>query len=223
MFCRHPRLNTLRTDLFSDLASFRALESRIALLDEELQRGDALEVFVEAYLQTHPLFQVKDLWLVGQIPGDVRKTLNLPRDQKGIDGVFRTRSGSLVPYQVKFRIARPRVNVREVSTFLGLTERATDRMLISNSDRYAGDIENRDHLRILTGTYFDSLTRDELAAIAEWLKGRPVRPTPAKPRPHQQAAIKDITAAFVEEDRATAVMACGTGKTLVGLRVAEAM
>ncbi len=223
MFCRHPRLNTLPTDLFSELASFRALESRIALLDEELQRGDALEVFVEAYLQTHPLFQVKDLWLVGQIPGEVRKTLNLPRDQKGIDGVFRTRSGTLVPYQVKFRIARPQVTVREVSTFLGLTERAKDRMLISNSDRYAGDIENRDHLRILTGTYFDSLTRDELAAIADWLKGRPVRPAPAVPRPHQQAAIADIVAALATEDRATAVMACGTGKTLVGLRVAEAM
>ena len=223
MFCRHPRLSTLPGDLFLGLSSFRELERRIAFLPEELQRGDALEVFVEAYLQTHPLFQVKDLWLVGQIPGEVRKTLNLPRDQKGIDGVFRTRSGSLVPYQVKFRIARPQITVREVSTFLGLTERAKDRMLISNSDRYAGDIENRDHLRILTGTYFDSLTRDELAAIAEWLKGRPTRPTPATPRPHQQTAINDITEALAAEDRATAVMACGTGKTLVGLRVAEAM
>ena len=223
MFCRHPRLSTLPRDLFKGLASFRELESRIAALSEELHRGDALEVFVEAYLQTHPLFQVKDLWLVGQIPPDVRKSLNLPRDHKGIDGVFRTRSGTLVPYQVKFRIARPQVSVREVSTFLGLTERATDRMLISNSDRYAGDIENRDRLRILTGTYFDSLSRDELAAIAAWLKGRPTRPTPATPRPHQQIAIKDITAVLSSEDRATAVMACGTGKTLVGLRVAEAI
>jgi superfamily II DNA or RNA helicase len=223
MFCRHPRLSTLPCDLFKGLASFRELENRIATLPEELHRGDALEVFVEAYLQTHPLFQVEDLWLVGQIPADVRKSLNLPRDHKGIDGVFRTRYGNLVPYQVKFRIARPQVTVREVSTFLGLTERATDRMLISNSDRYAGDVENRDHLRILTGTYFDSLSRDELAAIAEWLKGRPTRPAPATPRPHQQIAINDIIAVLSSDDRATAVMACGTGKTLVGLRVAEAI
>lgn len=122
MLCRHPRLSTLPRDLFKGLACFRELESRIAALPEELHRGDALEVFVEAYLQTHPLFQVKDLWLVGQIPGDVRKSLNLPRDHKGIDGVFRTRSGTLVPYQVKFRIAHPHVTVREVATFLGLTE-----------------------------------------------------------------------------------------------------
>ena len=134
--------------------------------------------------------------------------------------MFRTRSGELVPYQVKFRIARPQVTVREVSTFLGLTERAKDRMLISNSDRYASDIENRDYLRILTGTYFDSLTRVELAAIADWLKGRPARPAPATPLAHQRRAIKDITTALATEDRTTAVMACGTGKTLVGLRVA---
>ena len=222
-YSRHPRLSTLPRELFRGLASFRELESRIATLPEELQRGDALEVFVEAYLRTHPLFQVKDLWLVGQVPREVRKSLNLPSGQKSIDGVFRTRSGELVPYQVKFRIARPQVTVREVSTFLGLTERAKDRMLISNSDRYAGDIENRDHLRILTGTYFDSLTRDELAAIDVWIKGRPARPEPATPRPHQHKAIKNITTALATEDRTTAVMACGTGKTLVGLRVAEAM
>lgn len=223
MFCRHPRLSTLPAELFEGLASFRDLEARIAPLPEELQRGDALEVFVEAYLQTQPLFQVQDLWLVGQIPKVVRKALNLPNDHKSIDGVFRTRSGTLVPYQVKFRIGRPQVGVREVSTFLGLTERAKDRLLISNSDRYAGDIENRDHLRILTGTYFDSLSGDELNAIAAWLKGRPARPAPAVPRPHQRAAIADITACLSTEDRATAVMACGTGKTLVGLRVAEAI
>jgi len=223
LFCQHPRLSTLPLDLFQGVTSFREMEERIATLPEELGRGDALEVFVEAYLQTHPLFQVKDLWLVGQVPAEVRRLLNLPRDQKGIDGVFRTRSGELVPYQVKFRMGRPSVTVREVATFLGLTERANDRMLISNSDRYAGDIENRDHLRILTGTYFDSLTRDELAAISGWLKGRPARPGRATPRPHQHRAIKDITTALAAEDRTTAVMACGTGKTLVGLRVAEAM
>lgn len=223
MFCRHPRLLTLPRDLFEGLATFRELERRIVALPEELQRGDALEVLVEAYLQTHPLFQVDQLWLVGQVPREVRKSLNLPSGQKSIDGVFKTRSGELVPYQVKFRTGRPQVTVREVSTFLGLTERAKDRMLISNSDRYASDIENRDHLRILTGTYFDSLTRDELAAITCWLKGRPARPAPTTPLAHQRRAIKDITAALTAENRATAVMACGTGKTLVGLRVAESM
>lgn len=41
------------------------------------------------------------------------------------------------------------------------------------------------------------------------------------PRPHQQEAINAIEASFVENDRCKAIMACGTGKTLMSLRLTE--
>lgn len=41
------------------------------------------------------------------------------------------------------------------------------------------------------------------------------------PRPHQQDAINQIQACFERHDRAKAIMACGTGKTLTSLRLAE--
>jgi len=104
MSSRHPRVRSLPPILFRGLTSFRDLEARIADLPEELQRGDASEVFVEAYLWLTTVWQVADLWVVGQVPLDVRQALNLPADAKGIDGVFRTRSDVLVPYQVKHRI-----------------------------------------------------------------------------------------------------------------------
>lgn len=40
-------------------------------------------------------------------------------------------------------------------------------------------------------------------------------------RPHQREAIDGIEAAFLEHDRCKAIMACGTGKTLMALRLAE--
>jgi predicted helicase len=43
----------------------------------------------------------------------------------------------------------------------------------------------------------------------------------AEPRPHQVQALADIKATFAEHDRATVVMASGTGKTLVALWAAE--
>ena len=43
------------------------------------------------------------------------------------------------------------------------------------------------------------------------------------PRPHQHNAISDIMAEFSVADRATALMACGTGKTMTGLFVAGEM
>ncbi len=41
------------------------------------------------------------------------------------------------------------------------------------------------------------------------------------PLPHQREAIDSILAAFGEQDRCKAIMACGTGKTLMSLRLTE--
>lgn len=98
MASAHPRAaHFLAEGLFHGLTSFHDFEARIAALPEELTRGDAFEILVEAYLRTTPVWQVADLWLVGQVPRDVRHRLNLPADAKGIDGVFRTRAGAFVP------------------------------------------------------------------------------------------------------------------------------
>ena len=40
-------------------------------------------------------------------------------------------------------------------------------------------------------------------------------------RPHQQLALDDVLAGFEEHDRGKLIMACGTGKTLTALRIAE--
>jgi predicted helicase len=139
MSSRHSRAAALiAAGFYRGLSSFRELEARIAALPEELARGDAFEIFVEGYLWTMRVFQSADLWLVGKVPLDVRRALNLPADAKGIDGVFRTKAGQNVPYQVKFRIGRAMLGVAEVATFLGLTERASDRLLVSNANRCRG-------------------------------------------------------------------------------------
>src|SRR5215470_12079688 len=98
----------IQRGLYDDLHSFAELEQRIGALGAENSKvvGDAFEVFVEAYLATHPKLQAEAVWLVGQVPLDIRRQLNLPSDAKGIDGVFITRTGVLVPYQVKFRSER---------------------------------------------------------------------------------------------------------------------
>jgi superfamily II DNA or RNA helicase len=218
----HPRFRTLPGDLFRSLSSFADLELRITALPEELMRGDALEVFVEGYLRTSTIWQVTELALVGQVPGDWLRELNLSNNPTGIDGVFRSKDGGLVPYQVKFRTGRPQVGVAEVSTFLGLTERGVRRVLIANSSRYATDIECRDRLRIVRGSDLDAITQDELHDISHWIYGQPVRPSRHSPRPHQANALADINAALASNNRATCVMACATGKTLVALWAAEA-
>ncbi len=46
---------------------------------------------------------------------------------------------------------------------------------------------------------------------------------PRKPRHDQQKAIADVVRGFRSNDRGQLIRACGTGKSLIGLRVSEAM
>jgi superfamily II DNA or RNA helicase len=211
--------------LYDDLHSFAQLEQRISALGAENSKvvGDALEVFVEGYLATHQKLQADVVWLVGQLPLDVRQKLNLPNDAKGIDGVFRTRTGTLVPYQVKFRSQRAYLTYTEIAPFLGLTERATDRIVFTNSNELAEDVKNRDAMRTVRGIDFDDLTVDELEAISAWLREQPVAIKKPVPREYQIEALAKISDTLAKSDRAHVVMACGTGKTLVGLWAAEAL
>src|SRR5215831_12258477 len=150
----------IQRGLYDNLHSFAELEQRISALGDENSKavGDAFEVFVEGYLATHQKLQAEAIWLVGHVPQGVRQQLNLPNDAKGIDGVFRTRTGVLVPYQVKFRSQRAYLTYTEIAPFLGLTERATDRIVFTYSNELSEDVKNRDAMRTVRGIDFDDLT-----------------------------------------------------------------
>jgi predicted helicase len=131
--------------------------------------------------------QAETVWLVGQVPQSIRQQLNLPNDAKGIDGVFRNRTGILVPYQVKFRSQRAYLTYTQIAPFLGLTERATDRIVFTNSNELAEDVKNRDAMRTVRGIDFDDLTKDDLKAISAWLREQPV----AIPKPSPLSISED--------------------------------
>src|SRR6516162_6181426 len=226
MTSKHPNAGLLiRRGLHDNLHSFTELEQRISALGDENSKavGDAFEVFVEGYLATHQKMQAETVWLVGQVPLDIRQQLNLPNDTKGIDGIFRTRIGTLVPYQVKFRSQRAYLTYTEIAPFLGLTERAADRIVFTNSNELAEDVKNRDAMRTVRGIDFDDLTVYELGAISAWLREQPIAITKLVPRKDQIEALAKISDTLAKSDRAHVVMACGTGKTLVALWAAEAL
>src|SRR5215813_10765076 len=224
MTSKHANAGLLiQRGLYDNLRSFAELEQRISALGDENSKtvGDAFEVFVEAYLATHQKLQVEAVWLVGQVPEGIRQQMNLPNDAKGIDGIFRTRTGVLVPYQVKFRSHRAYLTYTQIAPFLGLTERATDRIVFTNSNELAEDVKNRDAMRTVRGIDFDDLTEDDLRAISAWLREQRVVIPKLAPRQYQIEALAKISDTLVNSDRAHVVMASATGKTLVALWAAE--
>lgn len=209
--------------IFDSIKTFKEFEIKVSALFETNTKaqGDAFEIFVEAYLLTQPITQCAETWLVGSIPVEVREELNLPNDSKGIDGVFKSTNDVLVPYQVKFRSNRPALGFNEVAPFLGITEKAVDRLLITNCDTIAIDVKNRTGIRSLRGVDFDQLTEEDFLIIENWLKAKPAKRETLVPYPYQIEALKDIKSHLQLNDRASVVMACGTGKTLVALWAVE--
>jgi hypothetical protein len=63
--------------LFHDLADFAELERRIADLPDEKSRGDAFEVFAEAYLATERKHDAETVWPLTSVPGEVLSSLQL--------------------------------------------------------------------------------------------------------------------------------------------------
>src|SRR5262249_55610110 len=108
--------------LFDGLESFADLEARIAGLPPEKDRGDAVEVFAEAYLTNQNLVGAEQVWPADQVPIAVLQTCRLPLKDMGADGVYKTYAGQYNAYQSKFRTGRPKLDWTELSTFMGLTD-----------------------------------------------------------------------------------------------------
>ena len=213
----------LKKGFFEGLKSFRDFEIRTEHLANTKEVGDAFEILVEAYLYLNPVLNAKDVWLVGKVPLSIRTRLNLPRDTKGIDGVYEDAAGNLIPYQAKYRTDKDTLSYTEVSSFLGVTEESLkDRVIFTNARDLASDISNRKGLRTVKAAQFHSLEEEDFSRIHAWLCDKKAEFKRWLPQPHQKEAVEKINAELRQSSRTTAVMACGTGKTLVALWVAEA-
>ena len=219
---KHPCARRFSNNgLFSGLSCFAELEARVAGLGENKARGDAFEVFAEAYLATQKITQAEDVWPGHTLPLALASALSLPLTDMGVDGVYRTVDGAHHAYQVKFRSQRPALTWTELSTFMGLADRAVQRLVFTNCDDLPVVMNERRGFICVRGTDLDRLTTSDLQVIDTWLRGEVAAPALKGPLPYQREALDNIAQGLKAGDRATVVMACGSGKTLVALWAAQ--
>ena len=86
---RHPRASHFaRTGLFEGLTRFSDLERRIVSLPTDKGRGDAFEVFAEAYLAIQKQSRAEEVWPFAALPEKLKQTLIPgPSREEGADGV----------------------------------------------------------------------------------------------------------------------------------------
>jgi superfamily II DNA or RNA helicase len=205
---------------------FSAVEATIAALLEERARGDAFEHAVAHYLRSDPERGMRQVWSWDDWPGRIAN--HLPGTDLGIDLVAEDEVGAVVGVQVKHRLD-PGQAIRwvDVATALGYRpDLFARRLIVTNAyDRTA----NTRRATETTANVGWVLRDDLLASPIDWAGALeagsgPATPTTIKfaPRPYQAAAVRDVVSALGTNERAQLVMACGTGKTLVTLWVAEA-
>ena len=103
--------------------SWEEFWERTKKLPSESEKGTAFERLTQLYLQTAPEYrtELQHVWLLREVPADVRKRLNLPGPDEGIDLIARTRRGEYWAIQSKFRSQRnKRLTRRELGTFTSL-------------------------------------------------------------------------------------------------------
>ena len=218
----HKAAEYSRDGFFRGIKSFDQLEEKISALPDKKAEGDAFEVFAEAYLATQRR-DAQDIWPLNAAPPSLLSRVSLRNQDYGIDGLFQTHLGQLNAYQVKFRSNRHPLTWRELSTFMGLADSPEiyQRVLIANSNDLPPVINDRTGFYCIRGSDFDRLKEADFETIANWLQGLTVTHKKKDPLPHQKEALDSLLPSLKEEDRVTAIMACGTGKTLLALWIAE--
>ena len=169
---QHPKAASfVRQTLFTGVTTFAELETRVASLPDEKSRGDAFEVFAEAYLATQRKHDAANVWPLPAVPTQILQVLGLAAKDYGVDGVFKTLLGHFNAYQVKFRTNRPALTWRELSTFMGLADspQIRSRVLLTNCDELPSVLNERQGFFCIRGSDLDRLEADDFRAIEAWL------------------------------------------------------
>jgi predicted helicase len=199
---------------------------------KELSKGDMgriFERFVQLYLETQPYYRniLSDVWLGRHVPADVRKAINLPYRDEGIDLIARTKRGKYWAIQAKFRSdENETLSRRLLATFTACasdTCRNISQQIVAHAS--LKPIGKRELYRNTQEMSFDRWARADWSLIVRKLKGKTFNPEPRTPMPHQVLAVKRAKEHFIRDKatRGRMLMPCATGKSLAALWIADAL
>jgi predicted helicase len=199
------------------------------------EKGAVFERLTQLNLQTTPEYrtELRHVWKLRDVPPDVRRRLNLPAPDEGVDLIALTRRGEYWAIQSKFRSQRDKpLTRRELGTFTSLAFNTCSNIALAVvAHTCTRPVSKRHLMRNTVEIGFDrwkSLDDNDhhtWKLIVRRLKGRSARPEPRSPRPHQRKAISAAKAHFVRNKaaRGRLIMPCGTGKSLAAYWIAEAL
>ncbi len=191
----------------------------------EREKGTYFEELILCYLRHEPLY--KDLYSDVWTYAEWAKTQNMDQRDTGIDLVTKVRDmdNEYHAIQCKFYAADYTVQKRDIDSFFTASGKRpfTHRIIVSTTNHWGEHAE--DALRGQQPPVSKIDLHDLENSQIDWSQyhgnKRPVLKAKKEPRPHQSEALNKVIHGLKEADRGKLIMACGTGKTFVSLKIAE--
>jgi len=194
--------------------------------------GDIFEYLTKLYLETVPHYKSKlrKVYLLNEVPNNIKKKLNLPNTDEGIDLIAETFDKEYWAIQCKYR-SNPNETLTvkgDLSTFNNLAftycKNITHAIVCATVNKPPKKIKLLKSIGFETLETWLSLDDGDLfTQIKAKAVGKVYKPTILKPRPHQVAAIKKTIEHFKSNERGKIIMPCGTGKSLTAFWIAKQM
>ena len=202
----------------------RLLDSYRSAAISERDKGAAFEKLVAAWLIADPVqskrFAKVELW------PDWARRQELDRTDTGIDLVGTLHDGGLASIQCKFFDADRRIRKDDIDTFISASSKPeyAERLIVETTDRpWSKNAETMLQGQAIPTAVIGlrALRDSQVDWSAFAATGEIARPEPKTLRPDQVEALEAVREGLADADRGKLIMACGTGKTLTGLRIAE--
>ena len=217
-------------------ASWTSFNESVAPLTAK-QKGDTFARLVQLHLLTTPKYQsqLKNVWLLEEVPKRVRTKLNLPIPDEGIDLISQTVDGKFWAIQAKYRSA-PNARLTMggkggLSTFTSLAFHTCNNiaygLVCSTTSQpikkvdLTGDKVGFEMLSDFQG--LDANNCEGWKRLKSAIGKVPKPPKKLTPKAHQNRAIRNAEAHFIKGKgtRGKMIMPCGTGKSLTGFWIAK--
>ena len=215
----------------SNCSSWKEINNLLEKLTKSEQTkfaGDIFELITKHFLLTDSKYQsyLKNVWLLDEVPENIKINLNLPDQDEGIDLIAETIKGKFWAIQSKYR-SNPNENLTlggkgGLATFSSLAftycKNISHGLVVTTVNRSPKKMKLINNVGFETLDSFLSLD-DNHSEGWEILRNsslkKIVKPKKLNPRPHQTEGINKAIKYFENNDRGKIIMPCGTGKSLL--------
>ena len=204
--------------------------SQLTHSNQDKLAGDIFEYLSKLYFQTVPHYKskLKDVFLLHEIPVDLKTKLNIPERDEGIDLILVTNDEEYWAVQCKYRSnSDDTLTIKgDLATFNNLAfthcNNISHAIVCSTVNKPPKKLDLIKSIGFELIESWQSLDHNDLySEIKTKILGAKIDTPKLRPKPHQLEAI-DKTLKYLEnENRGKIIMPCGSGKSLTSLWIAK--